>query len=279
MNNFLFEKVVDQSLLKDGLTVPKEACYKLQASLGINLNKGDSVFVPIIVENKEYEARVINVNLSVTTSGRTVFQIRYSPQSGLSQHMNNMFPRISKYIADNKGAGERLVVPDDIQESINIYVTDSKKIVFKPKNNASEILAEFFKYLGPVNSLGGYERSYKLVFYKSYFESLKREEVTTTEHIAALFREYYINRIRQGKVPDLNVSKAIANPEESTVKDALDVILKNPFNVIQNKGFFRIEKQDGQECFQMVPELASAITDVEIDKILDIVEQKLKLYY
>lgn len=143
----------------------------------------------------------------------------------------------------------------------------------------ADILSSFYKYLGPVNSLGGYERSYKLVFYKSYFESLKREKVTTTEHIAALFREYYINRIRQGKVPDLNVSKAIANPEESTVKDALDVILKNPFNVIQNKGFFRIEKQDGQECFQMVPELASAITDAEIDKILDIVEQKLKLYY
>ena len=143
----------------------------------------------------------------------------------------------------------------------------------------TDILSSFYKYLGPVNSLGGYERSYKLVFYKSYFESLKREEATTTEHIAALFREYYINRIRQGKVPDLNVSKAIANPEESTVKDTLDVILKNPFNVIQNKGFFRIEKHEGQDCFQMVPELASAITDAEIDKILDIVERKLQLYY
>lgn len=143
----------------------------------------------------------------------------------------------------------------------------------------ANILSSFYKYLGPVNSLGGYERSYKLVFYKSYFESLKREEATTTEHIAALFREYYINRARQGKVPDINVSWAIANPEKSTVKDALDVILKNPFNVIQNKGFFRIEKHEGQYCFQMVPELASAITDAEIDKILDIVEQKLKLYY
>ena len=141
----------------------------------------------------------------------------------------------------------------------------------------TDILSSFYKYLGPGNSLGGYERSYKLAFYKSYFESIKRGEATTTEHIAELFREYYINRIHQGKVPDLNVSKAIANPEESTVKDALDVILRNPFNVIQNKGFFKIEKQDGRECFQMVPELAATITDAEIDKILDIVEQKLKL--
>ncbi|SFQ07220.1 AAA domain (dynein-related subfamily) [Butyrivibrio proteoclasticus] len=143
----------------------------------------------------------------------------------------------------------------------------------------ADILSSFYKYLGPVNSLGGYERSYKLVFYKSYFESIKRGEITTTEHIATLFREYYINRIHQGKVPDLNVSRAVANPEESTVKDALDVILRNPFNVIQNKGFFKIEKQDGRECFQMVPKLAATITDAEIDKILDIVEQKLKLYY
>ncbi len=143
----------------------------------------------------------------------------------------------------------------------------------------ADILSSFYKYLGPINSLGGYERSYKLVFYKSYCESLKRGEATTIEHIAGLFRDYYINRIHQGKVPDLNVSKAIANPEESTLKDVLDVILKNPFNVIQNKGFFRIEKKDGQDCFQMVPELAAVMNDAEIDKILDIVERKLKLYY
>ncbi len=39
MEELLFSKTVDQSLLKSGLTVPKEACEKMQASLGIVLNK------------------------------------------------------------------------------------------------------------------------------------------------------------------------------------------------------------------------------------------------
>ena len=35
-------------------------------------------------------------------------------------------------------------------------------------------LNSFYRYLGPVDSLAGYERSYKLVFYKAFFLTNQR---------------------------------------------------------------------------------------------------------
>lgn len=140
-------------------------------------------------------------------------------------------------------------------------------------------LNSFYRYLGPVDSLAGYERSYKLVFYKAFFELTKEGAIPTSTAVAERFRQYYIDRIRNGKVPDINVTRAIADPESSTIKDALDVILKNPFNVIQNKGFFTLEKQGDNDVFILASSLRTEINEQEIGKILSIVEQKLNYYY
>ena len=97
--------------------------------------------------------------------------------------------------------------------------------------------------------------------------------------MAERFRQYYIDRIANGKVPDINVTRAIADPRSSTVKEALDVILRNPFNVIQDKGFFTLEKQGNDDVFVLAPALKVEINEQEINKILSIVEQKLSYYY
>ena len=54
METFLFEKVVDQSLLKWGLTVPKEFCDKILAVLGVKLNKGEQVEITVKMDDKTY---------------------------------------------------------------------------------------------------------------------------------------------------------------------------------------------------------------------------------
>ena len=41
MGTFLFEKKVDQSLLKDGLTVPVSGQEKLQEAVGVQLSIGN----------------------------------------------------------------------------------------------------------------------------------------------------------------------------------------------------------------------------------------------
>ncbi|WP_051212347.1 MrcB family domain-containing protein [Butyrivibrio fibrisolvens] len=278
MKEYLFSKAVDQSLLKSGLTVPKEACEKMQVSLGVVLEKGQYRNISIKIDDKTFEAKFVNVNFAETITDRTVFQIRYSSQSEICLYLNSKYPQISEFIA-NHNSDEKLIIPSDIQESIDVYAIDGEMLEFKDKRSGSAVLEAFYKYLGPVNSLGGYERSYKLVLYKVLFESIRDGLPTSTDKIAELFRDYYIERIQQGKVPDINVSRAIADPVNSSVKDTLDVILKNPYNVIHQKGFMSIENDQGKEYFKLSSELNDVIDDHEIDKILDIVEQKLKLYY
>ena len=56
MNNLLFEKKVDQSLLKSGLTVPVYAQARVQDALGVQLSKGDKVEIKIIPEGNSYDA-------------------------------------------------------------------------------------------------------------------------------------------------------------------------------------------------------------------------------
>ena len=278
METFLFSKSVDQSLLKSGLTVPKEVCEKMQTSLGVMLEKGNQRNISVKIDDKSFEAKFVNVNFAETTTDRIVFQIRYSSQSEICLYLKRKYQRIAEFIA-NHNSDDKLIIPSEMQETIDVFVIDGGMLEFKEKSKKSKALELFYKYLGPVNSLGGYERSYKLVLYKVLFEIIRNGIPTTTEKIAELFRNFYIGRVQHGLVPDINVSRAIADPENSSIKDVLEVILKNPYNVIHQKGFMTIENEDGIESFQLVPELRNALDDLEIDKILDIVEQKLKLYY
>ena len=258
--------------------MPKEACDKLQASLGIALNKGQQHAIAIKIGDEEFEAKLSNVNFSPETSDRTVFQIRYSAQSEISNRLNSLFPQIANYISSHE-SDERIVIPAMIQERLDVYGKDTGSLEFRNSLATRFYLKAFYKYIGSINSLAGYEKSYKLVFYKVFFESLKAGEPTTTERIASLFRDYYVRRIQQEKVPDINVTRAIADPVNSTVKDALDVIMKNPFKVIQQKGYFTIGQENGEDCFQLVTDLKNELRDYDVDKILAIVEQKLDLYF
>ena len=115
METFLFSKSVDQSLLKSGLTVPKEACDRMQASLGIMLNKGDQQNLTIRIDGKLFDAKLVYVNLSPTTSDRTVFQIRYATQSDICIYLNSIYPQIVEYIKQHD-SDDKISVPSEIQE-------------------------------------------------------------------------------------------------------------------------------------------------------------------
>lgn len=62
METFLFSKSVDQSLLKSGLTVPKEVCEKMQTSLGIMLKKGDQRNISVKIDDKFFEGIYVKIN-------------------------------------------------------------------------------------------------------------------------------------------------------------------------------------------------------------------------
>ncbi len=56
MGEYLFDKSVDQSLLKSGLTIPKEQDEKLCKLINVTLEKGEKEKIKILIEGIAYEA-------------------------------------------------------------------------------------------------------------------------------------------------------------------------------------------------------------------------------
>ncbi len=263
MSKYLFEKTVDQSLLKSGLTIPVSAHEAVQEALGVHLLKGQRTEIHIHIDDQSYEATLTNVNFNESNAGRTVYQIRYAEGSPICQKLKELFSDID------------LTSRDAEKSYIEVYSNEDHTLEFKVKGKIREA---FFKYLGPVDSLAGYQRSYKLVFLKAFFTRMKVNQETDTNTISSDFRQFYIQRKNAGLVPDVNVDPVIENVENSTLSQIYNLILRNPFNAISSSGFMT-KANDGRERFTLVPELEKQLSSGDIEEILRIVDQKLKLYF
>lgn len=139
---------------------------------------------------------------------------------------------------------------------------------------------DFFDYIGKEDSLAGYSRSYKLVFYKSFFSMMDDSGTAFAYKVAESFRNFYLDRKKAGKAPDVSVDSRIADIEQSSVQDVYEVILLNPFKHIQDKGFmFKQKDANGQEVLVLNRKLFDILTKVDVDTILQLVDKKLNLYF
>ena len=139
--------------------------------------------------------------------------------------------------------------------------------------------AKFFEYLGPKNSLSGYVRSYKLIFLTILFELLDDRGTAKTIEVARHFKKFYEGRKKKGLVSDADVEPRIENIESSTVNQVLSVIKDNPYRVISDKGFISIEMIDGEEYFVLDKELYKEINDEDREHILQLLGEKIDLYF
>lgn len=127
MENFIFRKIVDKSLLNAGMTIPIDTHQKILDELGIVLNKGDKENIKVIIAEKEYEAVITYVNYNEKNAGRTVFQIRYSAKSPLCQTLNSIFAYSAENIArkEDEDNGEKKQ-PSIKDEYVEIYCCGEK---------------------------------------------------------------------------------------------------------------------------------------------------------
>ncbi len=140
--------------------------------------------------------------------------------------------------------------------------------------------SDFLRYIGDEDSLAGYSRSYKLVLYKAFFSLMDSSGNASGYKVAESFRSFYVDRVRRGLKADLNVDSRIENIEQSSVQDAYDVILLNPFKHISDRGYLSRKKDsNGNEQFVLSQELLKELTKEDIDGILSVVEQKISLYF
>ena len=263
MSSFLFQKEVDQSLLKSGLTIPVNMHGKIQEAIGVQLSKGQRANISIRLDEKKYDAVLTNVNFSEAYSGRVVFQIRYAEGSALCQKLKSLFSYID--FAD----------PNSPKGIIEVFSNDDRTLEFKVKNSMKEA---FLKYIGPEDSLAGYQRSYKLVFYKVFFARVLANLDTTCDAISSDFQQYYIERKNAGLLPDVDADDVIVNIEASTTAQVLSLILRNPFNAISSHGFMMKESGDGDR-FVLNPQLKDELLLTDIQAIIRLVNQKLERYY
>lgn len=138
---------------------------------------------------------------------------------------------------------------------------------------------EFFDYLGKADSLAGYQKSYKLVFYKVFFEKMSNLGIVSVADLVNSFKDFYLERKQAGLISDINVDSTIANVEDSSFDSVYKLILRNPFDAITKQRFIKLEKIGNEEYFKLNEQLLNELSQQDIDCILKLVTQKLELYY
>ena len=269
MSEVLFRKAVDRSLLKEGTTLPRAIQDKLMASIGVVLSRGQKSNINVVIDGAVYEAILTYVDLHV--SARDVVQIRYSEGSGLCRALKKIFAKTE--LAFSRG--------ESLSESecgyIEVYAAGQSKLEIKCYPPMSK--ADFLQYIGDVNNLHGYQRSYKLVFYKCFFELYKTKKEVSAYTLSVSFREFYLNRKKQGLMVDAATDPLIENVESSSPERIYKFILQNPFAAINSKGFMVQSERDGKMYFRLAQQLEAELTEKDIDNILELVEKKLNYYY
>jgi len=97
--------------------------------------------------------------------------------------------------------------------------------------------------------------------------------------VARRFKKFYEDRKEKGLVSDVDVEPRIENIESSTINQVLSVIKDNPYRVISDKGFINIEIIDGEEYFVLDKELYREINDADREHILQLLRDKIDLYF
>lgn len=142
----------------------------------------------------------------------------------------------------------------------------------------SHVKISFLAYLGPEDSLSGYQRSYKLVLFKSLFEELLVDNVVYVRPVVERFKNYYVNRSNQGLITDKDVDERIQNISESSLEDVFEVIKANPYNAIRKQNYLKISDESLDGVFVLRKELVD-LNKTEKESLISLIKAKLQLYY
>lgn len=146
--------------------------------------------------------------------------------------------------------------------------------------NFSQVKNNFLKYIGPEDSLFGYQKSYKLVLLKYIIETFNNNSEAPVAKVIEKIRLFYFSRYEKGLVTDVDVDDRIKNIQNSNDYDVFAVIKSQPYKVINDKGFLYINRNiSGELVFVFNEDLSNSMSRDEWNKVLSIVDAKLDLYF
>ncbi len=132
---YIMQKVVDWSLLNDGMTIPVSVCSLLSAWDETILTHGASKDIKVLIGGELYDAKLKNQNFAKHNweGHKDVIQIRYGRQSALATKLRAVFKKSYDYLFAQKqllGKSKRqILLPDDIHEYIRLYYTSSSSVL------------------------------------------------------------------------------------------------------------------------------------------------------
>ncbi len=138
---------------------------------------------------------------------------------------------------------------------------------------------DFLNYLGPVDSLYGYQKSYKLVLFKCFFECKGFYDYVKVDDVVKRFKNYYIQRKNCGLIPDIGSNSIIKHIENSSDEQVFSLIISKPFKVISEKGFLSIITKSNINYFILPISLIRLMHDDDYKKVKEIINAKLDLYF
>ena len=144
----------------------------------------------------------------------------------------------------------------------------------------NKVKYNFITYIGALDNLNGYQKSYKLVLLINIIQNFNEKREALVSKVISDIREFYVGRYNRGLLPDIDVDSRIANIYESNDYDVFAVMKSQPYNVINQKGFLFISRNEDDELiFVFHDDITESMSDSEFSKLSDLLNQKLTYYY
>lgn len=129
MDGFLIlNKEVDQSVLKEGFSIPNQFHELFFQQLGFTLAHGESRNIKLMLDNMEYTVTFKNLGFDRAKFGShtDILQIRYSPSSPFARRLREKYAVTQHTVEEflqNRTDKRRLIIPEENKEYLAIYAT------------------------------------------------------------------------------------------------------------------------------------------------------------
>lgn len=135
-NGFILQKVVNWSLLNEGLTIPISVYSRFNEWDASILKHGSSKQIKILIDGQFYDTILKNQNFDQQKypGHKDIIQIRYSPTSPIVAKLQSIFHESYSYLSTQRQLKEnhhrQLELPDDIHEYIRLYLMPNSDVLY-----------------------------------------------------------------------------------------------------------------------------------------------------
>lgn len=130
IENYVYKKEVDWSLLNECLTLPFDNQVVFGQIMGRFLKRGESKDITLYLNGRSYKAKITNVNFDPKFNRKKdTLQIRYSKNGDLAKALQGYFSKSYQFIKttrEMRTAGDRKMIrlPEELKEYLAIYTTE-----------------------------------------------------------------------------------------------------------------------------------------------------------